>query len=117
MSEIDNGGKRFDSEQISDLFEGFIEGKEHGNEDDVKLSDLLRMATEDIKAFYFEAISAQPGQPTDVQSLSEWFWGKTYAAQVINEVRKTCLQSDAKDMLLAGKLLLIPRNQMYRFKE
>ncbi len=48
-------------DKISDLFEGFVEGKEHGKEKDVKLSDLLRMATEDIKAFYFEAISAQPG--------------------------------------------------------
>ncbi len=104
-------------DKIANLFQDFIEGKVPSGGEHVKLSDLLRMATEDIKAFYLEAISAQPGQPTDVQTLSDWFWGETSAAQVINKVRTTCFQFEAKDMLLAGKLLLVPRNQMYRFKD
>ncbi len=102
-------------EEITVLFQDFIGGRVLPDENQTKLSDLLRMATEDIKAFYFEAISAQPGQSTNVSILADWFWGKTCAAKIINEVRSTCMTYEAKDMLLAGKLLLIPRNQMFRF--
>ena len=103
-------------QEIAKLYAGFIAGDIDDTElKGKKLSDLLRMATEDLKAYYHEAVSAQPGQPTDAQTLSDWFWGETYAASVINEVRKTCLKHEAKDLILAGKLLLVPRNQMYRF--
>ncbi len=37
------------------------------------LSDSIRMAAEDLKAYYFEAVSVQPGQPTDSLSLANWF--------------------------------------------
>ena len=81
------------------------------------LADTLRLAAEDLKSCYFEALSSQPGQPTDADSLANWFWGETYAAAVINEVRIRCLDYGTKEMALAGKLLLIPRNQMYRFED
>ncbi len=104
-------------QEICSLFEDFVGGNEHRVMGAMKISDLLRLATEDLKAYYFEAIVAQPGQPADVESLSNWFWSSTYAAKVINEVRKACLKFEEKDMLLAGNLLLVPRNQMHRFTE
>lgn len=105
-------------DQIAALFRDFIENKITGPElHGKKLSDLLRLAAEDLKAYYFAAISAQPGQSTNAATLSDWFWGETCAARVINEVRKCCLNIAAKDMQLAGKLLLIPRSQMHRFEE
>lgn len=98
------------------LYADFLTGDVHKIQlDGKKLSDLLRMATEDLKAYYLEAVSAQPGQPTDAKTLSDWFWGETYAALVINELRKTCLAREEKDLVIAGKLLLIPRNQIFRF--
>lgn len=100
---------------IALLFTDFITGKKIELNEEQRLSDLLRMTAEDLKAYYFEAVSAQPGQATDAQSLADWFWGETCAAAVINEARKICLQNSAKDMQLAGKLLLVPRNQVYRF--
>jgi D-proline reductase (dithiol) PrdB len=80
------------------------------------LADRLRLGAEDLKSCYFEALSAQPNQPTDAASLADWFWGETLAAAVINEVRKKCLQQGTKEMELAGKLLLVPRSQMHRFQ-
>ena len=80
-------------------------------------ADQLRLAAEDLKSFYFRAITAQPGQTTDPAELSNWFWGETYGAACINEVRKKCLEDDARDMQLAGKLLLVPRNQLHRFQD
>lgn len=105
-------------QQIKDLFADFINGRIDTQEiNDQKVSDLLRLACEDLKAFYFKAVSAQPGQSTDVMVLADWFWGETYAAACINEVRKICLTQESNDMQLAGKLLLIPRSQMHRFQE
>lgn len=105
-------------QQVKDLFTDFISGKiESQDSNDGKISDLLRLASEDLKAFYFKAVSAQPGQSTDVTVLADWFWGDTYAALCINEVRKSCLTREDNDMQLAGKLLLIPRSQMHRFEE
>ena len=77
----------------------------------------LRLAAEDLKSCYFEALSAQPNQPTNASSLADWFWGETLAAAVINEVRKKCLQQGTREMDLAGSLLLVPRNQMHRFEQ
>jgi hypothetical protein len=93
-----------------------IEGKSTtALEGDDLLPERLRMACEDIKAYYFEAVSAQPGQPTDSKSLSDWFWGETIAAQVINRLREICLADSSGRLSLLGKLLLVPRNQLHRF--
>jgi hypothetical protein len=80
------------------------------------LADRLRLAAEDLKSCYFEALTAQPNQPTDAASLADWFWGETLAATVINEVRKKCLALNTKEMALAGNLLLVPRSQLHRFQ-
>jgi hypothetical protein len=102
-------------DSITRLFADFIQGNDE-SASDKELADQLRRGAEDLKAFYFEALGAQPDQPTDDKTLSNWFWGSTCAAGVINEVRKTCLTYEAREMMLAGKLLLIPRNQLHRFE-
>ena len=78
------------------------------------LADGLRLAAEDLKAFYFVAVSARP-ELTDGLSLAEWFWGHTAAARVINEVRIISLKGESEEMQLLGKLHLVPENQLHRF--
>ncbi len=75
----------------------------------------LKMATEDLKAYYFEAITAQPGLSTDSAGLADWFWSQTRAARIINMAREICITSEDKDLKLVGKLLLVPRTQLHRF--
>jgi hypothetical protein len=112
-----SGVSGLNPDEIGALFSDFISGADSENVlSGNKRADLLRLAAEDLKASYLDGISAQPGQSTDVKMLSDWFWGQTYAALVINELRLRCLTYEEKDMLLAGKLLLIPRNQMHRFE-
>ncbi|NNK95550.1 MAG: hypothetical protein HKP41_14460, partial [Desulfobacterales bacterium] len=102
--------------EIIGLYSDFVTGNQQGlAQFEPTLADTLRLAAEDLKSCYFEALSSQPGQPTDAASLANWFWGETYAAAIINEVRKKCLDYGTKEMALAGKLLLIPRSQMHRF--
>ena len=105
-------------DQIITLYSDFLADNEDGLQPfAAHLADTLRLATEDLKSCYFESLSSQPGQPTDAASLANWFWGDTYAAAVINEVRKKCLAQGTKEMGLTGKLLLIPRNQQHRFSD
>ena len=103
-------------EDIAELFSSFMEKKTRMELlEDPALTDRLRMGCEDIKAYYFEAVSAQPGQPTDSKSLANWFWGETCAALVINRIREICVEDTSAKMALLGKLLLVPRSQMHRF--
>lgn len=112
------GVSKFSPEAIGELFCNFIVGSlEETQLNGQKISDVLRMAADDLKTCYFEGVSAQPGQSTGAATLNDWFWGETHAALVINEARKKCLLYSEKDMLLAGKLLLVPRNQLHRFTE
>jgi hypothetical protein len=101
---------------VAKLLTGFIEEETRtALIEDPVLPDKLRMSCEDIKAYYFEAVSAQPGQPTDSKSLADWFWGETSAALVINKIREICLEDTSGKLALHGKLLLVPRSQMHRF--
>lgn len=105
-------------DETAQLIIGFLEdASRSGLMEDPVLPDRLRMACEDIKAYYLEAVSAQPGQPTDSRSLANWFWGETTAAQVINRTREICVADTSGKLALLGKLLLVPRNQMYRFTD
>lgn len=113
-----SGVSKLNFDEIIRLYSDFITNKQQGlAKFEADLPDTLRLASEDLKSCYFEALSSQPGQPTDAASLANWFWGETYAAAVINEVRKKCLDYGTKEMALTGKLLLIPRNQMHRFEK
>lgn len=112
------GVSNLSHDAIGSLFHDFIlEEVDEELLDGRSLADVLRMAAEDLKTCYLEGLGAQPGQPKDAATLADWFWGETYAGIVINEARKKCLQHPEKDMQLAGKLLLVPRNQLHRFVE
>ncbi len=82
---------------------------------DVSLGTALKMASEDLKAYYHESVTAQPGRATDSVSLADWFWGETAAARLLNEVRKHCLSRDGREYKLLGNTLLVPRRQLHRF--
>ncbi|MDF1591475.1 MAG: hypothetical protein P1P89_08190 [Desulfobacterales bacterium] len=112
-----SGATGLSAEETAAFIIAFVQGERQNKRmPDLVLSTALRMAAQDLKAYYLEAVAAQPGQPTDSTSLSDWFWGQTAAARMINEVRKICLESGDKDLNLLGKLLLVPRSQLHRFK-
>lgn len=107
-------------ERIARFFSDFVESDgalDHSPMEGIAITTALRMAAEDLKAYYFEGVTAQPGQPTDSQTLSTWFWRETTAGQVINTIRILCLKSDNKSYGLLGKLLLVPRNQLDYFDQ
>jgi hypothetical protein len=76
-------------------------------------ADMLKLATEDIKAFYFEAAQSQPGNASSAE-MNEWFWGQTAAAKVYFALREELVESDDKGLKIFANMLLIPRSQAHR---
>ena len=104
-------------EAVVDFVAAFARGEEPANPvPDVPLGMALKMATEDLKAYYNESVTAQPGRATDVISLEEWFWAETVAARVLVEIRKHCLQREGALFQQLGHVWLVPRRQLPRFE-
>lgn len=104
-------------EAVADFIAAFARGEEPDNPlSEVSLGTTLKMASEDLKAYYNESVTAQPGRATDAGSLANWFWGETAAARVLNTVRKHCLERHEREYKLLGNTLLVPRRQLHRFE-
>jgi hypothetical protein len=104
-------------EQVAGFISAFVHGGPPANPvPDTSLGMALKMATEDLKAYYFEAVTARAGQPTDSASLADWFWSQTAAARVINATREVCSDNADDELQLVGKRLLVPLDQRHRFE-
>lgn len=68
----------------------------------------LKRACDDIKAFYYEAASAQPGNLSQT-AIDAWFWHQTAAAKVFLAIQQECLRSSDESLQPLGKLSLVPR--------
>ncbi len=87
-----------------------IEGRPQNPREDVPFDKELRYTADDLKAFYYEAITAQPGADRlSGEAIEKWFWEDTIAAKVLRAVKEVCSQ-DEDDLLkqtAAGQL--VPR--------
>ena len=77
-----------------------------------RVDRVLKWACDDLKAYYYEAMLAQPGGPSSLD-LDEWFFGQTTAGAVFFGVQKVLLDDDDEINQFVGKERLIPRNQQY----
>ncbi len=68
----------------------------------------VKRACDDLKAYYYEAVAAQPGN-LDARGIESWFWTQTAAAQALLAVRDFCVKSDDASLKPLGKSSLIPR--------
>jgi hypothetical protein len=58
-----SGVSGLDPETIRDFFIGFLDGSIPDNpRDDLSLGLMLKLAADDLKTYYFEAVTAQPGE-------------------------------------------------------
>jgi hypothetical protein len=71
-------------------------------------AEALKLATDELKAFYYEAKAVQPGRHsmTDIQN---WFWMETAAGQAFLELRNKAGQSSDPTMKGLATLSLVPR--------
>ena len=68
----------------------------------------LKQASDELKAYYYEAKAVQPGRhsPTEMQN---WFWTETAAGEVFLAIRDKAAQSGDPGMQGLGSLSLVPR--------
>ena len=77
----------------------------------------LRLAAEDVKAYYLESMAAQPGGAATAADLANWFWSDTKAGETLQVLKKVALRSEDQEMQLLGRLLLVPRAQAHQFED
>jgi hypothetical protein len=58
--------------------------------DDVPPALALRLVTQDLKAYYLEAVAMQPGARAALEAR-DWFWRDTVAGQAFLKLRDACL--------------------------
>ena len=112
------GVSGFSPEESVALIVDFIRGLEdNGIQADQDSATTLRLAVQDLKAYYLEAVAAQPGRQGTKTELEDWFWGQTAAAGVLNELRRVCMQSTDQGLQFLGKLMIIPQSRLSRFEK
>jgi D-proline reductase (dithiol) PrdB len=105
------GVSRLAPEEIGTFIGAFLDGQAPSNpRSDIPLAALFRYAVEDLKAYYGEALAAQPGHSTvDSTTLADWFWRDTAAGRVLFAVHEVSKQSTIPGMQVVATGLLIPR--------
>ncbi len=105
-------------EAIGDFIYSFLKGVEPENpRDDIPLAYTLKFAVDDLKAYYFEGITAQPGQESvSSQVLADWFWGETVAGKVLLAVKETGKTNEDDLMRTVSSKLIVPAWKVARGK-
>jgi len=70
-------------EEAARLLAAFLKDPTMGSpRPDLSAPEAVKLAAEDLKAYYLEAASAQPGKKSSAQ-MADWFWGETAAGGLI----------------------------------
>ena len=74
--------------------------------------ETLKLVCDDIRAYYYEAAAAQPGNP-DAPAVLHWFWHDTAAGRAFLALQKVCVDSDDQTLQVLGGNSLVPRAIMH----
>jgi hypothetical protein len=97
-------------DKLGDFIYAFIKGETPEKpQDDVPLLNTLKFAVEDLKSYYIEGITAQPGQANaSSQRLQDWFWGETVGGKVLLALKKVLEASPDKMTQMMGAHFIVP---------
>lgn len=103
----------FSPDSASELLCGFAVGRKHVIRwADLSMATALRLAAQDLKAFYFEAATARPGSASPSSGeFSKWFWQETAAGRILKAVKERCLKEEDESLRKTGAMLLVPLDQ------
>jgi hypothetical protein len=80
----------FGPESASELLGSFAVGEKPViPQADLSIATALRLAAQDLKAFYFEAATPRPGSASPSSTeFSQWFWQETTAGRILKAIKK-----------------------------
>jgi hypothetical protein len=112
------GVSRIELDRIGDFICSFLKGDVPENpRQDIDLPYTLNLATDDLKAYYFEAVTSQPGRETpSSDALNDWFYEETAAGKVLYALRDLSKKSSQGLMKVLGNVLIIPAAQIHKKK-
>jgi hypothetical protein len=76
----------------------------------------LRWWSSDLKAFYMEAVLAQPGKVKS-SDLENWFWNETVAGSLFREIRNLCISHASPDIREVGLYMIGEIESEYYVRE
>jgi hypothetical protein len=82
---------------------------------ELSLGQVFRGTSEDMKTFYMEAATAQPGRAGS-HELADWFWGGTAAGRLLLALHPVCLDAADAGIKRVAVGQLVPRQQMHRLE-
>ena len=103
----------FEPDSASGLLGGYVLGDLPKTQAmGLPLAVAIRLAAQDLKAFYFEAAAARPGaELPESTEFIHWFWNETAAGRVMKVVKERCLKEKDKALRITGGMFLIPLEQ------
>jgi hypothetical protein len=103
-------------EQLADFIYAYACGEEPPDPGTgVPPAYVLKNAVEDLKAYYLEGITAQPGQGTaSSRVLQDWFWDDTVAGEVLLKLKGVCERSEDRVLSVMGKFFMVPGDVVRR---
>lgn len=81
--------------------------------DGAPIQRAIKLATDDLRHFYYEGALAKPGNVSDMD-LANWFWGETLAGKVFLKIRDVCRDSERKELAPLGLIQIVPGHQSGR---
>lgn len=79
---------------------------------DIEAGPLLKLACEDLKAFYGEAMSAQPGMSSSL-SVEHWLWNETALGRAFWKFRDANTDNPDSYTRYLAQRTLIPDRQLH----
>lgn len=67
----------------------------------------FKLAIEDLKAFYLEAATSEPGARS-VDAVNDWFWSQTAAAELLWDLRARLGEHDNEGIKAHAAFTLVP---------
>ena len=75
----------------------------------ISLAVAMRIAAQDLKAFYFEAAISQPGgRIPDSSAFGQWFWRQAAAGGILREIKEKSAGEKDKNLRMTGQKFLVP---------
>ena len=75
---------------------------------DLPLIHTLKLAVDDLHAYYRAAALAQPGPGPTVHGIASWFWGDTAAGLLVHAVKRAIIQRGDPTDAAVAYLLFVP---------
>ena len=79
---------------------------------DLPRHQMLKLAIDEHRAYFYEAASAQPGSASDVE-LADWFYGQTTIGKILLAINETCNKTDDEVLKMMSNRRIIPTHQQH----